>query len=78
MHSEKFLRTINEFTSCNVAVFFYSKSTQRGIGHPMGTPRALQRHFRVTPRALKEYLATRGTRGTLFTRLRIYGVKERI
>ena len=78
MHSEKFLRTINEFTSCNVAVFFYSKSTQRGIGHPMDTPRALQRHFRVSPRALKEYLATRGTRGTLFTRLRIYGVKERI
>ena len=50
---------MNEPISCNVADFFYSKSTQRKIGYSKGTPRTLQGHSKVTPREREEQLGIR-------------------
>ena len=67
----KLCKTINEFISCNIPHFFYSKSTQRETGLSKGTPRAPGHSD--TQRALG-YVGTQSlghvdTRGTLFTRL---------
>ena len=69
------LKTIAESISCNVVYFFYSKSSQREIGHSKGT-RALGEQKLRTLRGFQGRLkGTRslegrlGTRGTLFSRL---------
>ena len=50
---KKLYKTINESSFCNVAIFFYLKSTQREIGTSKGTRKALQVHSNITPRALQ-------------------------
>ena len=59
MYSEKFLKTLKLLTSpffVMLQVFFYTKSTQRKIGHSSGTPTALQVDFKGTLRSLQEHL----------------------
>ena len=63
-------KIINESISCNAADVFYSKSTQKKIGHSKGTLTALQGHLGT--RALKAFghLGTRALKafGHLGTR----------
>ena len=57
------LKTITESISCNVIYFFYSKSSQREIGHSKGTWRTKIEHSKGIPRALEGHSFTRRTLG---------------